>query len=184
MKKACVLLADGFEEVEAVTMIDVMRRAGISVTTLAVGTNNQQVKGSHGIAIEADQNLEAGFQDWDLVALPGGQPGANHLRDHSGVKELLKQQYQKNGLIAAICAAPIALSAADCIGGRKITCYPGFEEQIHNAKHVDAAVVHDGTLITGRGPGAAMAFSLKLVEVLLGEQKSKKLQEQLLYLAS
>lgn len=182
MKKACVLLADGFEELEAVTIIDVLRRADIQVTTQAV--SSLKVKGAHDIVLEADQIFQENQQDWDLVALPGGQPGANNLRDHPGVLKLLRNQYEKQGLIGAICAAPIVVSAAGCIAGRRVCCYPGYENQLEDAVVVNDLVVHDGTLITGRGPGAALDFSLKLVEVLQGREKLEELKQKMVISAN
>jgi 4-methyl-5(b-hydroxyethyl)-thiazole monophosphate biosynthesis len=179
MKKACVLLADGFEELEAVTIIDVLRRADVHVTILAL--SGQKARGAHELVLEADQPFELNQDHWDLVALPGGQPGANHLRDHPGVRELLRRQSQSEGLLAAICAGPIALSAAECIGGRRVTCFPGYEDQLVDAKVVDEDVVHDGKLITGRGPGVALEFSLKLVELLVSPHAAKELGQKMVF---
>jgi 4-methyl-5(b-hydroxyethyl)-thiazole monophosphate biosynthesis len=127
MASVAVLLAEGFEEIEAVTIIDVLRRAGIEVTTLGVAS--QSVTGSHGITIEADALLAQGVdRPWDLVVLPGGMPGAAHLRDDENVQALLRRQGARDGLVAAICAAPMALGQAGLLEGRRATSYPTFED--------------------------------------------------------
>ncbi len=169
MPRACVLLAPGFEEIEAITVVDVLRRAGVAVATL--GLEAPDVEGAHGIVLRADALLAASAgEDWDLVVLPGGMPGAAHLRDSPAVHALLQRQRQQGRWLAAICAAPIALAAAGVIGDAAVTCYPGFEAQLGGAHWVDAAVVAEAGLVTSRGPGTALAFALELVARLCGAE--------------
>jgi 4-methyl-5(b-hydroxyethyl)-thiazole monophosphate biosynthesis len=181
MSRVCVLLANGFEEIEAVTVIDVLRRAEVEVTT--VGVDGADVEGSHGIRIRADRELDAAIEDdWDLVVLPGGMPmpGAATLRDDPRVQALIRSQHDKHGKIAAICAAPIALGRAGILGGRNATSYPGFEDQLPGANYLTERVVRDGTITTSRGPGTALEFALRLVADLEGADKASALAERML----
>lgn len=179
MGRACVLLAPGFEEIEAITVIDVLRRADIDTTVL--GVEARSVEGSHGIRVEADAVLaELREELWDVVVLPGGMPGAAHLRDHAGVQTLLKEQHARGGRLAAICAAPIALSSAGVLEGRKATSYPSFAEQISCAEYRQDRVVVDGPVVTSRGPGTALAFALQLVAELKGAREATELAERML----
>jgi 4-methyl-5(b-hydroxyethyl)-thiazole monophosphate biosynthesis len=163
--RVCVLLAEGFEEIEAVTIIDVLRRAGVEV--VAAGIAGREVTGSHGIALHADTTLaKAAAETWDLIVLPGGMPGARHLRDDLAVQALLAAQHARGGRLAAICAAPIALARAGVLEGRRATCYPGFAGQLGGARYVEEPVVTDGSIITSRGPGTALPFALALVAQL------------------
>jgi 4-methyl-5(b-hydroxyethyl)-thiazole monophosphate biosynthesis len=184
MARVCVLLADGFEEIEAVTIIDVLRRAEIDVTTVSVSPppgGSLEVRGAHGIAMRAERSLlDAAEQDWDMVLLPGGMPGATNLRDHPGVQELLRRQHDEGRALGAICAAPIALGSAGVLEGRKATCYPGFEDGLTGADCVTDRVVEDGPLTTSRGPGTAIEFSLAIVARLAGAEVAAQLREGML----
>jgi 4-methyl-5(b-hydroxyethyl)-thiazole monophosphate biosynthesis len=178
-QRVCVILANGFEEIEAVTLIDVLRRAGIGVTTL--GVESTRVEGAHAIAMEADARLEDGADTpWDMVILPGGQPGANTLRDHPGVQALLGRQHQQGRPLAAICAAPIALGKAGILEGKRATSYPGFESQLRGATVVQDRVVQDGNLVTSRGPGTAMEMALHLVALLASDAAAADLRAGML----
>lgn len=181
-KRACVLLADGFEETEAVAVIDVLRRAEIKVEVL--GVESKKVTGSHQIVIEADALLsDRKNEKFDLVVLPGGMPGSATLRDHWGVQKLVQAQHASGGLVGAICAAPIALAKAGVLEGKNATCFPGFEEQLTagGAKSTSTnAVVRDGNVITSRGVGTALAFGLALVEALRDREAAKTLGERML----
>lgn len=183
MSQVAVLLADGFEEIEAVTVIDVLRRADVQVRTLAV-KESRQVRGAHGIDLEADGLLdhEASSADWDFVILPGGQPGADTLRDDPRVTSLLESQLGKNRRVAAICAAPIALGIHGMLKGRRVTCYPGFEDQLRGAFLGSEPVVIDENLTTSRGPGTAMAFAFALVEQLKGRPQAEELRKSMQFL--
>jgi 4-methyl-5(b-hydroxyethyl)-thiazole monophosphate biosynthesis len=179
MSTACVLLAPGFEEIEAVTIIDVLRRAEID--TRIVGTVAARVEGSHAIAVEADLTLEqAAAQSWDIVVLPGGMPGSTNLRDDPQVQALLRDQQGRGGRVAAICAAPIALSAAGVLTGRQATSYPGFANQIACASYREEPVVVDGPVVTSRGVGTALLFALTLVRELCGFERARALASAML----
>jgi 4-methyl-5(b-hydroxyethyl)-thiazole monophosphate biosynthesis len=177
--RVCVLFAEGFEEIEAVTIVDVLRRAEIE--TVAVGVAGRDVTGSHGITLRADTTLsEAAGGHWDLVVLPGGMPGARHLRDDAGVQALLAAQHAAGRRIAAICAAPIALAPAGVLEGRRATSYPGYAEQLGGARYVEETVVVDGPVITSRGPGTALPFALALVAELAGAERAAALGRAML----
>lgn len=177
--RVCILLADGLEEIEAITLIDVLRRAELDVTTL--GVTGAEVTGAHGVTFKADALLrDADGAHWDLVVLPGGMPGAEHLRDSEAVRALVADQVAAGRPVAAICAAPIALAAAGVLEGRAATCYPGFGDQLAGAKYCEDSVVVDGPVITSRGPGTSLPFALRLVAELCGEQTAAKLADGLL----
>lgn len=178
MSKIAVLLAEGFEEIEAVTIIDVLRRAELDVEVLGVG--GREVKGAHRLSVRADRELGQQRELYEMVVLPGGLPGAHHLRDHAGVQALIDQHYKAGKWLAAICAAPIALGKAGVLQGKKATCYPGFEAELTGAKHVLELVVQDGQVITSRGPGTAIEFALYLVEILRDRQAADELRKGML----
>jgi 4-methyl-5(b-hydroxyethyl)-thiazole monophosphate biosynthesis len=162
--RALVPLAEGFEELEAVTIIDVLRRAGVEVTTAALATS--PVTGSHAISLAADTTLDAVVgDDFDAVVLPGG-PAARRLRDDTRLRALLQRSARAGRLVAAVCAAPIALEAAGVLAGKRATVYPGNE--LPSARQVEERVVVDGNIVTSRGPGTALEFALVLVEKLVG----------------
>lgn len=160
-----VLFADGFEEIEATTIVDVLRRADFDV--IMTGVQGTEQVGAHGIAMKMDRRLDELDRDvLQAVVLPGGTPGAYTLRDHPAVQDLLKDAALRGLTVAAICAAPIALERAGLILGKKVTSYPSFADQVPSATHTGAAVVVDGRIITGSGPGTALAFALQLVREL------------------
>lgn len=165
-KTVLVPLADGFEELEAITIIDLLRRAGFEVVT--AGLHDGPIKASRGTRHLADINIdEAVNRDFDLVALPGGLPGADHLRDDPRVQQILRRQNDKGGEIAAICAAPRALVAAGVTEGRRITGYPGaLDGSPGDYRYTGKPVEIDGNVVTSRGPGTAMDFALTLIERL------------------
>lgn len=166
-----VPIADGTEEIEAVTIIDVLRRAEAQVTVASVGA--LEVTASRGVKIVADCLIDTcKNQSFDLVVLPGGLPGAEHLRDNTTLKEILVRQQTAGGLYGAICAAPaVVLETHGLLENRQATCHPGFVEGLKNTSAVASRVVVDGNCVTSRGPGTAMEFSLKLVELLFGKDK-------------
>jgi 4-methyl-5(b-hydroxyethyl)-thiazole monophosphate biosynthesis len=179
MPTVCVLLAEGFEEIEAVTIIDVLRRADIDVAT--VGVSGIEVTGSHGITIHADRTLSADSDDaWDLVVLPGGMPGASNLRDDARVQALLHAQHDCGGRVAAICAAPIALAKAGLLEGRTATSYPSFANQLGGVRYSEDSVVVDERITTSRGPATAMRFALELVAQLCGARRAEQLASAML----
>lgn len=180
MARVLVPLATGFEEIEAVTVIDILRRAGIDVVVASLEPG--PVQGSHGITIAADQDLSTVMdQHFDMVALPGGMPGAANLQRDPRIISLLQSTAGHGGAIAAICAAPMVLAAAGLLQGYRATSYPGFLDSAAAQGTVisNEAVVSDGNRVTSRGPGTAMDFALALVENLLGS-KSRQAVEQTL----
>jgi len=180
-KKVCVFLADGFEEIEGLTVVDLLRRAGVKVTTVSI-TGEHTIHGAHGIDVQADKLFdEVDYIDQDMAVLPGGMPGTTNLGKHQGVKQVLEAFYQEKKYIAAICAAPSVFGKYGMLNGRKATSYPGFEEALVGAKYVYDKVVVDDFVITSRGMGTAIAFSLALIEVLLGAELAKKIGEAIIY---
>ena len=179
MTTALLVLAPGFEEIEAVTPIDVLRRAGVEV--VGAGVEGTRVEGAHGIVIEADTTL-ADAPEADVLILPGGLPGAQHLRESPAVQARLEAQRAAGKRIAAICAAPaLALTPSGVLDGKQATCYPGFEERFGETTTFRAdRVVVDGDLTTSRGPGTALEFALSLVEQLVGPDKAAALRDGML----
>lgn len=176
MTRIAVLLAEGFEEIEAVTIIDVLRRAEFE--TKIVGVTGDLVHGNHQIGVKTDLPIDrARSETWDLLVLPGGMPGAATLRDDRRVIEWIRSQDR----VAAICAAPIALAKAGVLAGKRATSYPAFKDQLGDVSYAEDAVVIDGGVITSRGPATAMAFALTLVEVLAGKTKRDALAEKMLF---
>lgn len=174
-----VFLADGFEEIEALTPVDILRRAGVRVKT--VGVTGKSVTGAHGIAVESDITVEdASMLDekLEMVVLPGGLPGADNLRASTLTTEFVSRTYRSGAFVAAICAAPRILGELGMLDGRKAICYPGFEKYLKGASIAsEARVVRDGNIITGVGMGAAVEFSLSLVEALCSSEKSAEIRK-------
>ncbi|MDR0939131.1 MAG: DJ-1/PfpI family protein [Mediterranea sp.] len=169
--------ADGFEEIEALTAVDTLRRAGLNVEIVSV-TPNEIVVGAHDVSILCDVNFEnRDFYDAELLLLPGGMPGAATLGEHEGLRKLLLGFAAKEKPIAAICAAPMVLGKLGLLKGKKATCYPGFEQYLEGAECVNEHVARDGNIITGMGPGAAMEFALAVVDMLVGKEKVDELVE-------
>lgn len=175
MQKVLVLLAQGCEEIEAVTIIDILRRAGIEVTS--AGLDDLPVLGSHNIMLTADTTLDlAQHQEFDMIVLPGGLPGSDNLKADKRLIALLQQMAQQGKYVAAICAAPSVLATAGLLDRRKATCYPTFLDAFPEVDLQTDAVVEDGKLITSRGPGTAMDFALALVERLAGKTKRQEVE--------
>ena len=178
-KKVLVVMADGFEEIEAVTIIDILRRAEIEVVSAGLGGTT--ITGSHGIKVISDALLDqVKDKSFDALILPGGGAGVANLRKDKRVVQLVQRFHDQKALVGAICAAPAVLSDAGIIKQKKVTSYPGFEKQIQCAHYSTEAVVVDGNVITSRAPGTALRFALKLVEHLLGQEKSRELAEMTL----
>jgi 4-methyl-5(b-hydroxyethyl)-thiazole monophosphate biosynthesis len=171
-KTVLVPIADGTEELEAVTIIDVLRRADVSVTVASVDA--LQITASRGVKLVADRLIgDCVGQDYDMIALPGGMPGAEHLRDSKDLVGLLKRQQQRGGYLGAICASPaVVFEHLGLLSHKRATCYPSFLGKLKQAEAVKAKVVVDGPCITSQGPGTALAFSLVLVELLCGPEKA------------
>jgi len=179
MAKVLVPLANGFEEIEAVTIIDVLRRGGVEVTTASLNSD-EQVHGSNGITVLANTLINYVTADeFDMIVLPGGIPGAEHLRDDSRVQELLKEFNEKDKKVGAICAAPIALYSAGVLKD-EYTCYPGYEQVIKGSEFKEQKVVESGNILTSRGPGTAMCFALEIVKELVGVETYEQLKAGLL----
>ena len=179
-KKVLVPISDGVEELEAVTIIDILRRAGADVTVASVA--GVEVLASRGVKLRADATIHASLADvYDLIALPGGLPGAEHLRDCPELIEMLKSQDANGRLYGAICASPaVVLAHHGLLEGKKATCYPSMLDKLGNAG-VDEAVVEDGNCITSQGPGTAMLFALTLVKRLYGNAVGDKVADGLLF---
>lgn len=179
MKTIAVLFADGFEEIEAVTIVDVLRRA--QHTALMVGVSGPRVTGSHQITVGMDMTLgDLNVSKLDGVVLPGGMPGAKNLAESHAVLSLLRQLDDKGKLIGAICAAPIVLHAAGLLSGKHVTCYPGVEGRLTGAKVSGKRVEIDGRIVTGKGPGASLEFSLKYLAELGRPEVAQQLAEAMI----
>ncbi len=174
-KTVLVPVADGSEELEAVAIIDVLRRAGATVTVASV-TGNLQITASRGVVIVADTLIDACVEkDYDLVVLPGGIPGAENLRDCEKLIGILKRQQKEKRLLGAICASPaVVLEHHGLLAGHKATCHPGFADQLAITDRINDRVVADGNCMTSRGPGTAVEFALALVEGLYGKDRREE----------
>lgn len=178
MATVLVPLAQGCEELEAVTLIDLFRRAGVTVTVAGLGTG--PVTASRGVVLLPETTLDAVLdQDFDLVVLPGGLGGAQRLEADQRIAALLRRMTVQGRYVAAICAAPKVLVSAGLVGGREVTAYPGVLDGCPDIKLSSAAVVRDGTFITSRGPGTAMDFALSLIEILCGRAKRDEVESAL-----
>ena len=180
-KKAILILADGFEEIEAITPLDILRRAGVDV--IAAGLENTSVKGARGTVIQADTTLcEAIKSNFDAIILPGGGPGAEKLASSEIVTKLIKRAHQNNKIIAAICAAPsLVLAPTGILTNRSVTGFPGMMENFSTkTRYQEAPVVVDKNIITSRGPATALAFAFAISEKLVGKDITDKVRKQTL----
>lgn len=180
--KNFLFLADGFEEIEALATVDILRRGGLELTTVSIKHDNF-VTGAHGITVQADQTFkEPDFSDSDWLILPGGMPGATHLHEFGALNDLLKVHSQK-GRIAAICASPaVVLSATGVLKDKKATCYPGFETLLiaAGAKYLDERVVVDGNIVTANGPSSATNFALEILRLTKGDLAAQEVASGML----
>jgi 4-methyl-5(b-hydroxyethyl)-thiazole monophosphate biosynthesis len=176
---AITVLAAGFEETEAVTFIDLLRRAGIMVTVL--GLESREVTGSHCITLIADQLFADFSGPFDAIVLPGGQPGAKNLAASPRLLDLIRRTFERGALCAAICAGPTVLGASGILKGFRATCYPGNEEALYGATVAEEPVVRDRTIITGRGVGTAIPFALEIIAYLTGSEMAEKVRAAVLY---
>lgn len=182
-----VFLAEGFEETEAICPVDILRRAGLNVLTVAVADRDAEssscdVTGSHGITVTADitaAELDLG-ETPELVVLPGGMPGAANLEKSAAVREWVLSAARSGAFVGAICAAPMVLGKLGLLEGKSAVCYPGFEKHLSGAKIVDAPVVRDGNIITARGMGAALDFGLALVAALRGDGAAEAIKKSVM----
>jgi 4-methyl-5(b-hydroxyethyl)-thiazole monophosphate biosynthesis len=180
MKKAAIFLATGFEEIEAVGTIDVLRRGGVDVTLVTID-DQAIVTGAHNIEILSDSFFtEEDFSGFDVLILPGGQPGSNNLNAFKPLKDVLQEQHAQGKLLAAICAAPIVLGDLGLLNGLRATCYPGFEKKLTGATIEDEPFIVDGNIITGKGPGMVFPFALAILEYLEGKAVADDVESALL----
>ena len=180
MKKVALFLANGFEEIEALGTVDILRRAEIPVTTVSI-YKEKEVTGAHNMTVIADTIYdELDFSTVDVLVLPGGMPGAQYLNEHEGLKEQVKLFAERGNKVAAICAAPMVLGGLNLLEGKKATCYPGFESKLIGAETSADSVVVSDNIITGKGPAFVFDFALQLVEEIVGADKRKEVQDGLL----
>jgi len=181
MKQLLLFLAPGFEEIEAISTIDILRRAGLSVSSVSI-TGDLKVIGAHGISIEADILYpDVDFNDADMLILPGGMPGTKNLNVHEGLKAALIGFAKAEKPLAAICAAPMILGQLGILEGKEATCYPGNEQHLKGAKLSKRKVVQAGNIITACGPGVANEFALQIVVYFLGQEKAQEVSKALLF---
>ena len=177
MPKALMLISNGFEEIEAVTIVDVLRRADVGV--VVAGLEGESVVGAHEIRMGVDTTIDqVKVEDFDALILPGGTVNANQLRDDDRVQVIIREAARQERLVAAICAAPIALERAEVLVGKRATSYPGNE--LPSAEYSNDRVVEDGLVITSRGPGTALEFSLALVRRMAGHVRATELRQRML----
>jgi 4-methyl-5(b-hydroxyethyl)-thiazole monophosphate biosynthesis len=179
-KKALIILADGFEEIEAICVIDILRRAAINL--IVCGADKLLITSARNLKVQTDKKLSEFNEDVDALILPGGSTGAQNLAKSQAISQLIGQLYKKNKIIAAICASPaVVLAPLGVLDGKKATCFPGMENALpKNSVHKQEAVVVDDTLITSQGPATALEFALKISEQLTDKQTADKVRKQLL----
>ena len=179
MKKVAVFLADGFEEIEGLTPVDLCRRAGIEVTTVSI-KSDKNIMSSHGIPVTADKLFEeVDYDEMDMLLLPGGGEGTKNLESCDKLNKLLKEADEKGKFLAAICAGPRVLGKLGLLNGHKATCFPGNEEFLKGAECVPDKAVRDGRFITGKGMGASIDFGLEVVSALAGEEIAKEVSQKI-----
>jgi 4-methyl-5(b-hydroxyethyl)-thiazole monophosphate biosynthesis len=179
-KNVIILLAEGFEEVEAITPIDYLRRAGIDVTIAAID-NNLSVKGARGITVNADALLKDLNQSWDAVIIPGGMPGATNIAASAEAAALITKMAANGKLVCAICASPaVVLAPLGLLSGKTFTCYPSMEKTVQDGAWTDHPVAIDGNIITSRGPGTAGAFAIAIIGKLLSPAEGEKIAQAVL----
>ena len=180
MKRVAIIIAPGFEDIEAVTVIDVLRRGEIDVVTLGVG--EKTVKSAHGLTVVCDEIVEGFSEQLDGVILPGGMPGAKNIAESSAAVVLIDRLNNSGKLIGAICAAPgVVLGHLNILDNREFTCYPSFETRAPNGIFLEKSVVVTDNIVTSRGPGTAFEFSFKLLEILQSKSVADELRKRMLY---
>jgi len=177
--KVALLLANGFEEVEALTPLDVLRRAGVTVDTVGIGTKT--VIGAHNIPVLADiTDSEANADDYDCAIFPGGMPGASNLDGAEFTDKIIASVTEKGGRLAAICASPLILGRRGLLKGKRATCYPGFESELIGAEILTEGVVTDGNITTAKGMGVALEFAKELTSLLVSPEESEKISKAIM----
>lgn len=183
MAKVYEFLANGFEEIEALAPVDILRRGGVEVVMVSV-TGDKLVESSHGISIQTDVLFEEikSFEDADLLMIPGGMPGSKNLNEHEGVRRALKSQFEKGKRVAAICAAPLVLASIGILKNKKATIYPGMEDYLGEGVEYTAALVEeDGNITTGGGPAASFPYAYKLLSYFVSQAEVEKIQKGMIY---
>ena len=182
MSKVYVFLADGFEEIEGLTVVDLLRRAGEEVETVSI-MGRKQIEGSHKIKVEADALFEeTDFTEGKMLVLPGGMPGTKYLGAYKPLTDMLCDWDANGKQLAAICAAPLVLGSIGILEGKRATCYPGFEKRMTGATYTQEQVTVDGNIITGKGPGASMAFGYAILGKFATEEAVAELKAQMMYI--
>lgn len=177
---AAIFLADGFEEIEAISVIDVLRRGEFNIDSISI-SENLEVTGAHGVSINADKIFSAvNFDNYDILILPGGMPGTTNLLKHEGLCDLLKEFNLKEKTIGAICAAPIVLGNLGILNNKKGTCYPGFEEQLIGCDIINKDVVTSGNVITAKGAGVSLKFALKILSAKRDDEYINNLMKKMI----
>lgn len=182
MAKVYEFLANGFEEIEGLAPVDILRRGGVEIKTVSI-TGAEWVETSHGVTVKADLKFEdiADFDDADMLLLPGGMPGSTNLKAHEGVCQALLKQHAAGKRIGAICAAPLVLGSLGLLKGRKATCYPGFEKYLDGAEYTTELVEEDGNITTGKGPAASFPYAYRILSYFTGEETAKEVQQGMMY---
>ena len=181
MKRAVILFAEGYETVEALLVVDLLRRGGVEVTMASI-TEDEFVRSSHGVNVEMDAVLgEVDILDYDAIILPGGMPGTTNLKEDENVRKAVQEAYDDGRYVAAICAAPTILADMGLLKGKRATCYPDMESEIEDAYLTGAPVATDENIITSQGVGTAIDFALKLIEVLISEEKAVEIADSIVY---
>lgn len=183
MAKVYEFLANGFEEIEGLAPVDILRRGGIDIKTVSI-TGNEFVETSHGVTLKADLKFEdiEDFSDVDMMMIPGGLPGSTNLNKHEGVRQALIAQHQAGKRVGAICAAPLVLASTGILDGKKATCYPGFERFFNDTtEYTGALYQEDGNVITGKGPAATLPYSYRILSYFVGEDAVKEMQDGMIY---
>ena len=176
-----IFLADGFEEIEALAPVDIFRRAGLNVWTVSI-SENTEVRGAHGITVLADCLFSSSaFSENDFIFLPGGMPGTKNLEEHEGLKKLIKQQFDLNKPMAAICAAPSIFGKMGLLEGKEAICYPGFENSLKGATLSENKMVKSGQIYTAKAAGVAIPYALMLVEELKSKEEATKIADSIYY---
>ncbi len=181
MKRAAIFMADGCEEIEGLTVVDILRRAGIEIDMVSIG-KDEKINGSHGIVFLADALISC-FKpgDYDAFIIPGGKKGTENLLASEAVKSILKTAFEEGKLVAAVCAAPTVLGAAGILKEKKATCYPGFEDRLDCKTFSEERVVVDGNVITSRGMGTSIEFALAIVRYLEGAEKADTISKGIIF---
>lgn len=184
MAKVFQFMANGFEDIEALIPVDVLRRGGVDINTVSI-TDTDVVESAHGVKIHADltfKEAESMLDEADLLMLPGGMPGATNLNEHEGLKAALLRQAEKGKMISAICAAPLVLGGLGLLRGRRATCYPGFEQTLTGAEYTAELFTIDGNITTGEGPAAALPYAYSLLEQLTDSATSLAVADGMRYI--